>query len=44
MKKTKIRSIEEAVSVYEESSIIMCTATMNADAKTNNKYENRRDR
>lgn len=38
MKKTKIRSIEEAVSVYEESSIIMGTATMNGDAKTNNKY------
>lgn len=38
MKKTEIRSIEEAVSVYEESSIIMGTATMNGDAKTNNKY------
>lgn len=38
MKKTKIQSIEEAVSVYEESSIIMGTATMNGDAKTNNKY------
>lgn len=38
MKKTKIQSIEEAVSVYEESSIIRGTATMNGDAKTNNKY------
>ena len=38
MKKTKIQSVEEAVSVYEESSIIMGTATMNGDAKTNNKY------
>ena len=38
MKKTKIQSVDEAVSVYEESSIIMGTATMNGDAKTNNKY------
>ena len=38
MKKTKIQSVEEAVSVYEESSIIRGTATMNGDAKTNNKY------
>lgn len=38
MKKTKIQSVDEAVSVFEESSIIRGTATMNGDAKTNNKY------
>ena len=38
MKKTKIKSVDEAVSIIEESSIIKGTATMNGDAKTNNKY------
>ena len=38
MKKTKIQSVDEAVSVFEESSIIRGTATMNGDAKTNNKH------
>ena len=38
MKKTKIQSVDEAVCVFEESSIIRGNATMNGDAKTNNKY------
>ena len=38
MKKTKIKSVDEAVKIIEESSIIKGTATMNGDAKTNNKY------
>ena len=38
MKKNKIQSVDEAVSIIEESSIIKGTATMNGDAKTNNKY------
>jgi hypothetical protein len=35
---TKIKSVEEAVSIVEESSIIRGTATMNGDAKTNNGF------
>ena len=38
MKKNKIQCIDEAVSIVEESSIIRGDATMNGDAKTNNKY------
>lgn len=38
MKRHKIQSVDEAVCIIEESSIIKGTATMNGDAKTNNKY------